>query len=215
MKKLLAIGINIFIVVICLLLLHVNDVHIVKADALNKNNGKNINISTSLGEVVKNNNTNVENPNDNKKSLNTVELSPTVGSVQPVVKVQDPISLSYVETPSLEKQVGTISAYGPDCAGCSGHLGGGFDASDGSYIYNDPTYGNIRIVAGDPQYPYGTIVKISGTKAGDFNAIVLDRGGNIGIGRRFLFDLLFSSEAEAAAFGTSYGVTVDVLRFGY
>ena len=81
--------------------------------------------------------------------------------------------------------------------------------------YNDPTYGNVRIVAGDPQYPYGTIIRISNTKAGDFNAIVLDRGGDIGIGRRFLFDLLFPSESEAAAFGTSYDVTVDVLRFGY
>ena len=50
---------------------------------------------------------------------------------------------------------------------------------------------------------------------GDFNAIVLDRGGDIGIGRRFLFDLLFPSESEAVAFGTSYDVTVDVLRFGY
>ena len=45
--------------------------------------------------------------------------------------------------------------------------------------------------------------------------IGLDRGGDIGIGRRFLFDLLFPSESEAATFGTSYDVTVDVLRFGY
>lgn len=214
MKQLLAIGINIFVIGLCLVLLHVFDVHLVKADELNKNN--NVNLSTSIGSTIKkSNNTNVENLSDNKSSLNTVDLSLTSGSVQPVVKVQNPVTLSYVDTPSLERQVGTVSAYGPDCAGCSGHLGGGFDATGGNYVYTDSTYGNVRIVAGDSRYPYGTIIKLSNTKAGDFNAIVLDRGGDIGIGRRFLFDLLFPSEAEAAAFGTSYDVTVDVLRFGY
>ena len=89
--------------------------------------------------------------NVDNKSLNTVQLSLTNAGVLPVVKEVSAPALSNVTTPSLEKQVGTISAYGPDCRGCSGHLGGGFDASDGSYIYTDPTYGNVRIVAGDPQ----------------------------------------------------------------
>ena len=219
MKYVLAIGINIFLIALCMFLLHTYDVHAVKANDLNKD----VNLSTSVGNaIINNNNTSKLKNGKNNSSLNTIELSLTnagvipVAPVVPVVKneVSAP-ALSNVTTPSLEKQVGTISAYGPDCRGCSGHLGGGFDASDGSYIYTDPTYGNVRIVAGDPQYPYGTIIRVSNTKAGDFNAIVLDRGGDIGIGRRFLFDLLFPSEADAAAFGTSYDVTVDVLRFGY
>ena len=211
MKYFLAIGINIFLIALCMFLLHTYDIHAVNAADLNKD----VNISTSVGSAIKSNNNTSKLNNSNNISLNTVELSLTGAGVLPVVKEVSAPSLSNVTTPSLEKQVGTISAYGPDCRGCSGHLGGGFDASDGSYIYNDPTYGNVRIVAGDPQYPYGTIIRISNTKAGDFNAIVLDRGGDIGIGRRFLFDLLFPSESEAAAFGTSYDVTVDVLRFGY
>ena len=211
MKYFLAIGINIFLIALCMFLLHTYDIHAVNADDLNKD----VNISTSVGSAIKSNNNTSKLNNSNSISLNTVELSLTGAGVLPVVKEVSAPALSNVTTPSLEKQVGTISAYGPDCRGCSGHLGGGFDASDGSYIYNDPTYGNVRIVAGDPQYPYGTIIRISNTKAGDFNAIVLDRGGDIGIGRRFLFDLLFPSESEAAAFGTSYDVTVDVLRFGY
>ena len=211
MKYFLAIGINIFLIALCMFLLHTYDIHAVNADDLNKD----VNISTSVGSAIKSNNNTSKLNNSNNISLNTVELSLTGAGVLPVVKEVSAPALSNVTTPSLEKQVGTISAYGPDCRGCSGHLGGGFDASDGSYIYNDPTYGNVRIVAGDPQYPYGTIIRISNTKAGDFNAIVLDRGGDIGIGRRFLFDLLFPSESEAAAFGTSYDVTVDVLRFGY
>ena len=214
MKNILAIGINILVIAICVFLLHKYDIHAVRANDLNKS----VKLSSSIGTSIKKDNVSNTNDVSDDKSLNTVELNLTSGSIQPVVpvvKVQDPVSLSYVETPSLERQVGTVSAYGPDCAGCSGHLGGGFDANGGNYIYNDPTYGNVRIVAGDPNYPYGTIIKLSNTKAGDFNAIVLDRGGDIGIGRRFLFDLLFPSEAEAAAFGTSYDVTVDVLRFGY
>ena len=58
-------------------------------------------------------------------------------------------------------------------------------------------------------------VKVSGSKLGDFYAIVLDRGGGIGFGKRFLFDLLFSSEGEASQFGTSYDVTFELVRDGY
>lgn len=134
----------------------------------------------------------------------------------PTPVVQEPPKLDVVETPSLDTQVGTMSAYGPDCAGCSGGMAcGGFNAAGGNYIYNDATYGNVRVVAGDRQYKCGSIVKVSGSKLGDFNAIVLDRGGGIGFGKRFLFDLLFASEAEASQFGTSYDVTFSLLRDGY
>lgn len=118
-------------------------------------------------------------------------------------------------TDVLETQTGTMSAYGPDCHGCSGHLGGGYDASGGSYTYNDATFGEVRIVAGDSKYPYGTIVRVKNSKIGEFKAIVLDRGGAIGIGRRFMFDLLFPTEAEAAGFGTSYNLEFEILRYGY
>ena len=119
-----------------------------------------------------------------------------------------------VTTDALETQVGTMSAYGPNCKGCSGYLASGFDARN-SILYQDKTYGTVRIVAGDRKYPLGTIVRVSGSKLGTFNAIVFDRGGDIGIGRRFMFDLLFHNEAEANGFGTSYNVKFEVLRYGY
>ena len=118
-----------------------------------------------------------------------------------------------VVTDVLEKQTGTMSAYGPACVGCSGHLATGFDARQ-SITYQDKTYGTVRIVAGDRKYPFGTIVRIKGVGS-DFNAIVLDRGGNIGIGRRFMFDLLCTSEAEASRYGTHYNLTFEILRYGY
>ena len=125
------------------------------------------------------------------------------------------IANASILTDVLEVQTGTMSAYGPDCNGCSGHLGGGYDASGGNYTYNDTTFGEVRIVAGDPKYPYGTIVRVKNSKIGEFKAIVLDRGGAIGIGRRFMFDLLFPTEVEAAGFGTSYNLEFEILRYGY
>ncbi len=133
--------------------------------------------------------------------------------VAPATPVVEPTPV--VESPSLGTQVGTMSAYGPDCAGCSGYLANGHYAGGGNIFYEDATYGVVRIVAGDRQYKTGSIIKVSGSKLGDFNAIVLDRGGGIGFGKRFLFDLLFASEAEASQFGTSYNVTFDLLRDGY
>ena len=115
----------------------------------------------------------------------------------------------------LETQVGNLSLYGPDCAGCSGHLGGGYDATSGNYMYNDYKYGDVRVVAGDKSYPYGTIVRIKSDSFETFNAIILDRGGGIGFNKRYLFDLLCSSEAEAASIGSFKNVTFEILRYGY
>ena len=68
----------------------------------------------------------------------------------------------------------------------------------------------------DKKYPYGTIVRISNSKAGGpIMAIILDRGGAVGFGKATLFDLLFATEAEASSFGTSYNCTFEILRYGF
>lgn len=127
-----------------------------------------------------------------------------------------PVQEVMVETNNvLETQVGSLSAYGPDCVGCSGYLATGFNAMGGNIYYNDSTYGTVRIVAGDRTYPFGTIVQVQGTSLGDFYAIVLDRGGGVGFGKRFLFDLLCNSEGEADQVGSFWNVTFNVMRYGY
>ena len=116
----------------------------------------------------------------------------------------------------LETVNGKLTAYGPDCSGCSGRIGWGQNVMGGNIYYNDATYGQLRIVAGDKKYPYGTVVRISNSKAGTpINAIILDRGGAVGFGKATLFDLLFASEAEASSFGTSYNCTFEILRYGF
>lgn len=141
---------------------------------------------------------------------------PAVEEEAPAV-IKEPVVVTppAVVENSISSVVGAMSAYGPDCVGCSGHLAGGYDASGGNCYYSDATYGDVRIVAADRSYKFGSIVKVSGSKLGDFYAIVLDRGGGIGFGKRFLFDLLFSSEGEASQFGTSYDVTFELVRDGY
>lgn len=118
-------------------------------------------------------------------------------------------------TDVLETVVGTMSGYGLDCKGCSGVVGARYDAKGNNLRYNDPVYGECRIVAGDKKYPYGTIVRVKNSKIGTFNAIVLDRGSDIGIGRRYMFDLLFWTEKESYDFGLSRNTTFEILRYGY
>ena len=174
--------------------------------------------------ALKNNTKSITSDNFKKVQLRKVETEvkkeekevPKEEVVQEEKKeiVSAPVA-SVVETPTVETQVGALAAYGPDCSGCSGHLAGGFDASGGNIYYNDPTYGNVRILAGDAKYPFGTIVKVSGTSLGVFNAIVLDRGGGVGFGKRFLFDLLCPSNADAWGVGSFQNVTFEILRYGY
>ena len=115
----------------------------------------------------------------------------------------------------LETQVGSLSGYGPDCVGCSGFLASGIDVRNGNIYYSDSTYGNVRILAGDRSYPYGTIVRVKGSRLSEFIGIVLDRGGSIGIDKKIQFDLLFATERDASPLGLNYNVTFEILRLGY
>ena len=130
-------------------------------------------------------------------------------------QVNNNIASSKLDTDVLETLYGTMSGYGLDCEGCSGVVGARYDAKGNNLRYNDPVYGECRIVAGDKKFPYGTIVRVKNSKIGTFNAIILDRGGDIGIGRRYMFDLLFYTEKESYDFGLSKNTTFEILRYGY
>ena len=139
----------------------------------------------------------------------------TIDSLFNIKKIKVDVAPAAI-TNVLETQVGSLAAYGPDCPGCSGRLGSGQNALNGNIYYTDATYGQIRIVAGDSKYPYGTIVRIVNSRMGEpFIAIVLDRGGGVGLNKKFTFDLLCASQGDAAAFASSYNVTFEILRYGY
>lgn len=118
----------------------------------------------------------------------------------------------------LETLNGSMSGYGPDCYGCtSNRVASGYYVGEGNIYYEDKIYGKVRIVAGDKKYPLGTIVKIGSSKVSNepIIAIVLDRGGNIGINKKFTFDLLFATEKEASKYGVSKNIKFEILRLGY
>lgn len=106
---------------------------------------------------------------------------------------------------------GTMSGYGADIGSitASGHYIGD------SIYYDDSTYGKVRILASDRSIPFGTIISVSNSNAGNFLGIVLDRGRNIGFDRVYDFDVLFETSREAINYGVSRNASFEILRVGY
>ena len=116
---------------------------------------------------------------------------------------------------------GNMSAYGRDC--CSedvskkGITASGFNIYLNGMYYHDSQYGKVRIIAANRNdfYLY-SVVNISDPIDGIYKAIVLDRGdSNIGIGRKFVFDLVVESQSFArTSYGVHKNVSFEVLRIG-
>ena len=115
----------------------------------------------------------------------------------------------------IKTYYGNITAYGPDCKGCSGITASGYNVKNTIY-YHDKKYGKVRIVAADKSIPFGTIVRIKNLTgfSSPVIAIVLDRGSAIGFNRRAYFDLLYKSERDSLSFGIQK-TTFEILRNGY
>ena len=115
----------------------------------------------------------------------------------------------------LDKFIGTITGYGPDCYGCIGITSSGYDVRNTIY-YNDKTYNNVRVLAADKSLPFGTIIKVSNLKDyNDFIGIVLDRGSAISFDGFSQIDLFFESEDYSYNFGRKENFIFEILRLGY
>ncbi len=110
--------------------------------------------------------------------------------------------------------IGTMTGYGPDCAGCSGTTGCAprQNVTNGNIYFNDNDYGNVRIVATDREIPCGSIVRISNYQKEPIMAIALDRGGAI---KGNIMDLLEASEQEAKKVGRQRNIQFDIIRWGW
>lgn len=131
-----------------------------------------------------------------------------------IVEEKKPESVKQEDkTDVLETFSGDLSYYRANCNGCSGFTATGYDVRDGKLYYNDPAYGNVRIIASGTEIPKYSIVRIKNSSLGnEILAIVLDRGGNIGQGKKFIVDVLTNS-TEAKG-GVDYGVSIEVIRKG-
>ena len=113
----------------------------------------------------------------------------------------------------IKTEGGTITGYGPDCAGCSGITASGHNLHESIY-YNDLEFGTVRILAADKSIPFYSIFRVSNIPGMDpFLAIVLDTGGNVGYGKGTLFDLAHANEQNGVLPKTS-NVTFEMLRSG-
>lgn len=109
----------------------------------------------------------------------------------------------------LDTYVGQLTAYTADCPLCGGTLGcTGQNVLDGTTMYRDADYGNVRIMASSKSLQCGSIVSydLNGEKV---LAIVLDRGVT---GTNL--DLLVNNTDTAKMIGRRT-LTYDVLRFGW
>ena len=106
-----------------------------------------------------------------------------------------------------------MTGYGANCPLCSGKLGcTGQDVTDGTTIYNDADYGEVRIVASSKNLKCGSIVTFDAGYVSDKKvvAIVLDRGV---LGTDL--DLLVENEDYALKNIGRHKINYDVLRNGW
>lgn len=158
----------------------------------------------------------VEDKNTSSKENEKVEVSTTQEIKPPAPKVEEVVNI--VDTSSfavLSQETINLSHYGHDCYGCTtGYTASGYYVGDGRIYYQDKTFGSVRVVAADSKYPLGTIVRIN-YHGNNITAIVLDRGGAIGDGKRFQIDLLTTSNSKAYELGIVNNTSLEVLRLGY
>lgn len=164
----------------------------------------------TIDEVVENKQVEEKTTCEVKEEENTV-VKEEVKSTYNYVPTIDTSTFQVLETIS-----GSLSHYGHDCYGCTGGMtASGYDISDGRIYYTDPTFGSVRIVAAGYEYPEGTILRLTNVESNPIIAIVLDRGGAIGMGKKFTLDLLTESNQKAYELGTRYNVQIEKLRNGY
>lgn len=107
---------------------------------------------------------------------------------------------------SYEGQPQTYNAthYTSSCKGCTGQ------STSGVWVNKSTHYQGYRVLAAPRHIPFYSIMRVTYPNGSSFEGIVLDRGGDIGVGR---LDVLVSSKDEAYRLGRQ-NVTVQMLRKG-
>lgn len=112
--------------------------------------------------------------------------------------------------------VGQMTAYGPDCVGCTGkvYCPPRQDVRNGNVNYNDSEYGTVSILAADYAIPCGSMIKINNLSYTneDVYGIVLDRGGAI---KGNIIDFLVPSEKDSDFIGRQRNVNFEIVRWGW
>ncbi len=156
------------------------------------------------------------------KSLQAVHIVNKYNSIKEAEKkVEIPFFESFYDAISVASTSpvsfnGKLTAYGPDCPGCSGNSAcpPRQNFKNGNIYFEDQVYGKVRVVAADRSIPCGSIVRISGINiySEPILAIVMDRGGAV-TGNHM--DLLFTSQSNLEGFATSHNIKFELIRYGW
>ena len=147
-----------------------------------------------------------KNTNKKVEVAQIVPQQPQTPQVEETIKEEKPSDV-------LATYTGSMSFYYANCVGCSGITYTGVNVSDGRIKYEDKEYGSVRIIAAGPEISKWSIVRIKNSELGsNVLAIVLDRGGAIGLGRSHLIDMLTNKEEGKGS--VNKNITVEVLRDG-
>ena len=135
-------GLNVFLVLAIPLMIFSNFSN-KKVDIQKKTQSLNTSVFTEGKKLVEESKVLVDDITDSEKNLFDESLSIMETSVS------NSLVTGNIITDVLETQVGTMSSYGPDCVGCSGRLGGGYDARSGNYTYSDEYLDFYKSAYGD------------------------------------------------------------------
>ncbi len=159
------------------------------------------------------------NNKNNVKSVQAVHIVNKYNSLLQNTKPVEVKTLAAAIKIAPKKAVafsGSMTAYGPDCKGCSGRTScpPRQNLSGGNVYFKDQDYGVVRILATDASIPCGTIVKISNISITNsyIYGVVLDRGSAIQ-GKKM--DIMYESEKKAMSFGKQYNVKYEIVRWGW
>lgn len=173
---------------------------------------KPVKVSAQVGSLASSNG--ASDATSNSHPSNTSNNSSNVGNSTTVTF--QPSTEVYVGA----KLTGSMSAYGTDCCSSDpakqGITSSGYNIKQKGMYYDDATYGKVRILAADDNFIFYSIIKINDPIDGEYYAIILDTGDkNIGIGRKFMFDLVVESQEWARKYyGIHRNITFEVLRIG-
>ncbi len=156
------------------------------------------------------------------KSLQAVHIVNKYNSIKESLKEKEIVvfptfnEAMQVASTSPVAFMGKLTAYGPDCPGCSGNSAcpPRQNFKNGNIYFEDQDYGKVRVVAADRSIPCGSIVRISGINiySEPILAIVMDRGGAV---KGNHMDLLFTSQSNLEGFATSSNIKFELIRYGW
>ena len=142
------------------------------------------------------------------------------------IKISDSVTeVVEVGTGAQGDYTGTLTAYGPDCVGCTGIMacptkeGKWINLYDGIY-YEDEQYGTVRMLATDHTlFPCGTIIEITNSKLQKEIGVVMDTGSQMRKAWRqdgvVWIDLAMEKNDSEALKYTNHNTTYQVKRWGW